>query len=45
MLLGYAENNEHILGVIGWVDVRNKNLKEELKKIEHNYLFGFRDYN
>jgi len=45
MLLRYAEKNKDILGVIGWVDIRNKNLKKELKKIENNYLFGFRDYN
>ncbi|GAA5221204.1 amidohydrolase family protein [Membranihabitans marinus] len=42
-LLNLAENNDSILGVVGWIDLRSPNLEEDLKEFEsQTYLSGFR---
>ena len=36
MLLDFAAENEHICGVVGWVDLKDPNLRQTLKKYEGN---------
>ncbi len=36
MLLDFAAENEHVCGVVGWVDLKDPNLSETLKKYEGN---------
>lgn len=38
-LLDLAAKNEHIKGVVGWVDLRKKNVKERLAHYAKNQLF------
>jgi L-fuconolactonase len=42
-LLRHAENNDFVMGVVGWVDLRSPNLKERLEYFkEFRKLRGFR---
>lgn len=42
-LLDLADHNEHILGIVGWIDLKSKNLEHQLKKYKTSTkLKGFR---
>lgn len=42
-LLDLAEENDFILGVVGWVDLKSKDLEHQLQALEHHpKLVGFR---
>lgn len=42
-LLDLADHNEHILGIVGWIDLKSKNLEHQLKEYKASTkLKGFR---
>ncbi|EAS62767.1 amidohydrolase family protein [Photobacterium angustum] len=42
-LLDLADHNEHILGIVGWIDLKSKNLEHQLKEYKTSTkLKGFR---
>ena len=44
MLLDMAKNNDHVLGVVGWVDLKDPNVENVLKQYAGNkHMFGFRE--
>ena len=44
MLIRMCKEYEHVIGCVGWVDLKDENLAEVLKKWEgERYLFGFRE--
>ena len=42
-ILGIADNNEFVAGVVGWVNFENKNVKNDIDRLAQNkFLKGFR---
>lgn len=38
-LLAYAEKNDFLKGVVGWVDLRDKNVDKDLERLSHHKKF------